>query len=253
MPSTRATAPASRPCQSQSPGRAARASAGTTATPPPERQLPPGLQRERGGGARAPDQSPRERNPRALGRGPGVRGRGPGVRGRGQNARGWSAEPGSVRGGALLRGGGQSAWGWRWNAGAQGRGHGGREWAPGTRRRDLGTEWAGRMLRRQRRLTPRLPWVLQLLSGGCYQRPRAGYAGWRVFSLARGETCQAALRQEEPQRREGRPRRKHYQATSLSLHHLWGVGQDLGTPHSLWGRRPCMSGASLSSAFMHSS
>lgn len=70
-------------------------------------------------------------------------GRSHGAAGRGQDARGWSAEPGSVRGGALLRGGGPSAWGWRRNAGAQGRGRGGRGWAPRARRRDLGTEWAG--------------------------------------------------------------------------------------------------------------
>lgn len=36
-------------------------------------------------------------------------------------------------------------------------------WAAGARRRDLGTEWAGPMLRLP--VTPRLPWVLQLLGG----------------------------------------------------------------------------------------
>lgn len=36
-------------------------------------------------------------------------------------------------------------------------------WAAGARRRDLGTEWAGPMLGLL--VTPRLPWVLQLLGG----------------------------------------------------------------------------------------
>lgn len=92
--STSRTAPARSRCQSQSPGRAARASAGTTATPPPRGNSSQGLPRARGGGARMRGGAWHqwvERGTRERKGGPGVLEAGPWRRGRNQGARGWRA------------------------------------------------------------------------------------------------------------------------------------------------------------------
>lgn len=172
-PSTKATAAYRRLCQSQSPGRQARASSRTTATPPCERQPSPGLRGHVGAG---PELYPGHQGvkPESVGRALMFRRRGRGARGRCQDARWWNARPKSVRPGAMLREGWPQREEVVMEPRKQKQGLGGRGRAPGAWRRGLEAEEVGPTPPVQRLVNRRLFSGPLPPSSGCYRGPKAG-------------------------------------------------------------------------------